>query len=1038
LTSLYARLREAGGEVDFRGLVEAVAGQGLLVPQARFLLPPPAATAEATLPVTPALECAITPLKVEVQIERPAAEVDPTLADMPEIKLAKTLVPPLTKSAEKGEPISYVPFAEALAEAYGQRLRVASGPKSDPSAPPRLYVVRFEAPGAEAKAIEKVKLGTPASYFAVPPLCTELVSRTAAIRIYQSGSDEPLPAAKTTRAYQAVDVESWVEEALAAIDLVLSPAYAAGAFSVTRSGEASSAFDELVAAKKTLAESISNGALGVLEGTGGNKGSAAEALRQRLDASLVDGFATDAVLQLPTTVEASFGSSREDSVPACADAGGHRLAGKMQVESLELFPRSLEELASLYGVHVAAIARLLGATPNLLVAGTRITLAGKTWTIAAEDALLNGVEALGLGSLDALANAIAQQKPLFREGATVTIDAYSTTTGVEETLVDAAEHLDSPVEEVAVASQSIAGLLPLGAKIYLDGVEHEVTDAMTSLQGAAQELSLGVDVLGKKIAQQAVLAGGKTLRAVRWLPSHSLSPGKIDLDVASGTLDLLLGVEQRSQYRRLLLNLDFRLSGLEYGIEGLPAAPGYERSDWLQFVTPLDEGTATAAKIETDVGKLEVPVPLRAYPVPPRLVSQTASASYDRASVVSAPTQAEKLRRAKAWTYEAVFEVEAAAQDVLYFGVGFNLAPPPKPLSIDDAKDPFEALAEFSANYPRIGTDLANLLLPPDKLLPGSQAWKAAKSAVQALATIAAEIAENWGRVKPGSGSAEGAPTPQDPYEFRLQSRTRSGAGGEQVMDSLVLESTLAPAKWGPRAEPPELAYLDERGKPVTLERGAAPWSGQVIYRFPAGVEVPAFRRRTYAVRYPGLDPVQDQNARASVWLTRNEALVDAARTDSRFVYRTPEIHFHDPIAPSILRAELIGIGEGGVGGLDGAVTSLFEDLLGSKPVTAATMEKLAIRYGWRVAAPEGDTATKIEEGDLVLFTPIAFRPQFAYEAGAPAALATAVEAWLTENPRPSGQVAVISFDLTLFSSADAGAERPLVELKRLDYRLSG
>nr|MDQ3725176.1 hypothetical protein [Actinomycetota bacterium] len=457
---------------------------------------------------------------------------------------------------------------------------------------------------------------------------------------------------------------------------------------------------------------------------------------------------------------------------------------------------------------------------------------------------------------------------------------------------------------------------------------------------------------------------------------------------------------------------------------------GYERSDWLQFVTPLDGEPAAAAEIETEVRGLEVPVPLRAYPTPPLLVSQSAEPSFSDEQVAEPAPLAEQLRKAKAWTYQAAFEVTEAAQDLVYLTVGFDFGPRAAALE-DSGPDPFAVLAEFSANYPLMQPDLATLLLPPDQLQ--GEKLKAAKGAVVALADLAGNIAEHWGPVRPADLLAASAePEPAQSFGFRLETRTRSGKEGTQLLDSLVLVSTADEPAWGPGGALPVLEYLDDDGVYVPLERAGNPVGGQreIVYSFERDVR--AFERRTFAISYPELDPVVNQNARTSIWLTRNEHLVEG-KTNERFVYRTPEVHFNEPISPSVLRGRLLSVGEGTIEGLDEAMTSLFADLLSAPPDAAATKEKLAVRYGYRVATPSGEPRP---EDDLVIFTPIFFRPQFAYEEAVPGQIRDAVKSWLAANPPPSGQKGVISLDLTVFSGSEAGDERPLVELKRLDYSL--
>ncbi|HEX8723277.1 MAG TPA: hypothetical protein VF736_21850 [Pyrinomonadaceae bacterium] len=1038
LAGLYARALAAGVEITFAGMVSALAGEGLLALGAKFLLPPPQVTASAALPANPTLSCAITSLATQVTIARPSNEVDPGFADTPGVAAATTSVPPFAA----GDPASYLTFALSLEQAYGNRLRVAAGGPSavvGSARQQRLYVVRFEAPGGTlVNAIRKVEIANTPNYFGLPPLSNELISREASIRSYKSGSDNPLPDDTERRVYQAVDVQGWAGDALAALDLVLSPAYAAGAFAVTRGVEGSTKFDDLVGAKGTLASKISAQLTGILRPVVSASAPAREALKQALEVSLTEGFTTDAVVELPTTVQAAFNNS---STPgqACADAGGHRFAGKAQSVGVPLdITTTLNALAQRYNVNVAAPARLLGTTPNILSTGATLQNGTHTWTIGQHDTLHDGVTALGLDSLDAFAVMFAAQAPLFRADVTVTIDGHSARTVNGSTLVSMADALDAGLGDMAVANQSVTGLLT--GTLYVDGLPHVVTATTSSLAEMAASLTLGVAALAEAIAGQAVLAAGKTLHAVRWAPNYSLTAGKINLDRPSGQIEFLLNLKQRAQYRRLLVNLDFKLTGLEFDIAPAPFTTGYENSEWLQFIHPLGETPPTAATIDTAIGQLDIPVPLRAYPTPPRLVSQLARQTYEDSEINPTDPLATRLRKAEAWTYQAVFETDEAAQDVVYLRIGINFAPPPPLREQFVVRDPFTALAEFSANYPAIQTDLANLLLPPDVLAADENRRKKAKSAVEALAVIGQSIAANWGPVPPGpaAGAAGDDLVPKQSFAFRVETRTRSGSDGVQLLDGLVLTRTGDTATWGPDNQIPALGYVGADGvlhqlKPPTPTPGPPP--PELFYR--CEQEVAAFARRSYAVSYTDLDAPVYQNARASVWLTRNESLVAGTTTNPAFVYRTPEVHFNAVAVPSILRQGVFGIGAGAASGLAAAVTALFADLLRPTPQTATAQQSLTLRYGYRLAAPSGESGGgTITDDDIVSLTPVFFRPLFGYTDAVPGEIQDAVNAWLAANPPSPGQTALFSLDLGLFSTLLPGHPQPLVEFKRLDYTL--
>ena len=81
--------------------------------------------------------------------------------------------------------------------------------------------------------------------------------------------------------------------------------------------------------------------------------------------------------------------------------------------------------------------------------------------------------------------------------------------------------------------------------------------------------------------------------------------------------------------------------------------------------------------INTDLGQLDIPVALRAYPVTPRLVNQSALASYPADEIAETEPVSARIAKVQAWTYSAGFELQLAAQDIATITVGLNYGPAP-------------------------------------------------------------------------------------------------------------------------------------------------------------------------------------------------------------------------------------------------------------------------------------------------------------------------------------------------------------------------
>ncbi|MCB1493159.1 MAG: hypothetical protein KDJ77_15415, partial [Rhodobiaceae bacterium] len=844
----------------------AVADQDIVDPASKVLLPPPPVVFGADLPAAPAVAATLTQLVASVELTRPTGEIAASFAGIPEVQRAESPVPP----SSNGVPATLADFAASLGGAYGGALWAATGPAERTLTTPgnqRQYAVRFDAPNPTPAepAIRKVELGGGAkapSYLALPPLANALVSRSADLRPYQSGGTPPFGTAEPTL-FQAVDVMDWAVDFLATLDMVLSPNYAAAAYELTATPSGGSVtFDALVAAKKALAAKIAAQLTPIETGDSALDLAGAQALvEQELRQNLSQGFATDAVVQVPTSVEATFASTG-------ADTGGHRLNGKTGTPGKSLsISTKLQDLATEFSISVEGVVELMAATPNILATGTTLTLGAQSWTIGAHDTLATGIAALATTPA-AFAAAFAGQAPLFRDGILVTIDGFGADVAFGATLTTMADALDVSLRYVAVANQDLAGLLT--GTVYLDGVPVTITPQTSSLSGLASAQSMSVETLAGKIAEQAVLATTATMHIARWVPEYSLTPGKIDLVTGDGALSLLLTVKERAHYRRLFLNLSFDITSLEYAIEPAAYVDGYETSKWLHFIQPLPATSAQlgGAVVDTDIGQLDIPIPLRAYPATPRLTNQRAAATYKPSDIPPQAPIDDRIAKAKAWSYSAGFELRLAAQDTAEITIGLNFAPPVgTELFIGGAPDPFAALAEFAANAAAITADLQTLV-------SGSGGGAPGLSAVLAIADIAGKVAENWGFVS-NDGQGGGGPVddlvPEESYGFRMQKRTRPGPDGKQLLDAIVLIRTASTASWGPGSRIPSLAYVDEEGvvRPLVPQNpGGTPQD--IFYDFQQ--DVPDRGKLTYVIGYDGLDSVAYQNARASISILRNQS----------------------------------------------------------------------------------------------------------------------------------------------------------------------
>jgi hypothetical protein len=179
--------------------------------------------------------------------------------------------------------------------------------------------------------------------------------------------------------------------------------------------------------------------------------------------------------------------------------------------------------------------------------------------------------------------------------------------------------------------------------------------------GALASLSQAVATQDRLIAQ------GIPIGVLRLTPDSTLSSAKVPLNDGTSFLTFLFTAKTAADEGRVFLDLDYRISELEYDLGSLPGIEGYQASSWLSFVCPIDESDE---RYGTPLGQVEIPVPLRAYPTPPSLVAQQV--------VQPSPRQ---LADVKLWQYAYTYEHLDAAQDTIETGVRYNLPPTKGPMS---------------------------------------------------------------------------------------------------------------------------------------------------------------------------------------------------------------------------------------------------------------------------------------------------------------------------------------------------------------------
>ncbi|MFF4422405.1 LysM peptidoglycan-binding domain-containing protein [Streptomyces sp. NPDC001549] len=503
----------------------------------------------------------------------------------------------------------------------------------------------------------------------------------------------------------------------------------------------------------------------------------------------------------------------------------------------------------------------------------------------------------------------------------------------------------------------------------------------------------------------------------RDVPAHlrtvTVSNGKVSLADGDSQISFLITVPDVAAHAALDLTLDFAGVELEFGIER--EVEGYERSDWLTFVTPLASGSPPA--LDFDLGAPRVPVPLRAYPPMPILLDQHADV----------PTRADGLGDALYWKYRFSVQHQSAEQDTVELRVAFNQS---AGTAVAAADDLFAALAQYTAvSAPMLG------------LLAGLTDWEhadadrrtALANALGTYRTLASAVADAWAAhwengVAPSptlaAASADG-PVP-DIYRYAFGLDAQDG-----WYTTLRLTRTVERGPGG--VGWPESVCVIVDGKRHELEPADPELCGCTAafadaehcrcFVFPLPVE--AFALLTFELTFPPVHIAAYQNASAHTRVTRNARLLGEGWPDTEpaFVYRTPEVGHSEPVVPFIDITGAIPIGPWDPHG-DNPLGPMFGVVFDGDP--AGRTVAIGARYAYTLVAGAPPVSALL---------PVVQSTVGTYDTTTVPTLTQALVEW-SEREQPATEGGAWAFRVSLYSSVDRSLRRPVLQLKRLSSEL--
>jgi hypothetical protein len=490
----------------------------------------------------------------------------------------------------------------------------------------------------------------------------------------------------------------------------------------------------------------------------------------------------------------------------------------------------------------------------------------------------------------------------------------------------------------------------------------------------------------------------------------TMSSAKVPLSDGNSRLTFLFDAANAGQHRHMPLELNYSINEVEFDIGAVDGIQGYQSSAWLNFVAPIRMPDSWA---------VDIPIPLRTYPIPPTLVGQGGNYRLG-----------EPLEKLMDWEYSFTFDCREAAQDTLTFHVEYNVPHDRAQSRGMVPTDLLHALATFHHVYPAISSELDQLssVSPPATI----------STALDALATLVEGVANTW--------------TDWQLPEANVLSRTASPPFRRWSFDARGDADLRIAFNFGVNSP------LDDAPKPKLSETGtrrAGPKKVAVLQ--PRKIATFGFR-----------NILDYQNAWGGVQLSRNKDLIEGRVTHARFVYNTPEVRFSNIMVPLVVDGSVRDIAllpqtRGGAKP-DTAITQplakhlqvLLEQLIHPSVINPFGL-RISCSYGYFLvaaaarpspSAQRGTTGlTDLEEADdsdqaLVSGLPVAMIPRIEFSVGnndekiqkTAAMLAEALENWEQRN-HPKQEGAVFLFDIDVLTTGQDTIQ-PLMQISNLRLHL--
>lgn len=455
------------------------------------------------------------------------------------------------------------------------------------------------------------------------------------------------------------------------------------------------------------------------------------------------------------------------------------------------------------------------------------------------------------------------------------------------------------------------------------------------------------------------------------------------------------------------LKPSYNISHLQYGLQPMPPPlETYTASSWLSFVIPFSQASPEVRDaVPGTIGKLEIPIPLKAFPSAPTISTQSAAGF----------PEPETVAQARLWSYAFAYDYAGASQDDVHARVNFT-NPDQLNATTESTQSFEEQLLQFSTAWPAILADLNANVARPGGEIP-------AINALLSFAWLATNIAAAWPVAPPVTESALFNDEQELDFTIDQQPITVGqntdvfavvvGKPGDgfaiPTIDIPAFTRVLLPGKddtyiytWGDATPPQYLPY--EQGLTLT---------SRAVTMMPAGASDAQY-----------FDVLTRQQAWGSAATGRNEFYgEELCPGNPLFIYRSPYARASTPAVP-LLTTTGIDMGKSTTGNaplatfLQNFVNALLTPVGGATPTAATLQISAAFQYYL------GSTGSLPVQVPLFLTVPGIVTAPFLI------ALADAITAELPAEAKKQLMAnSQLNFVVSLFSSDSTAATLPVLRL---------